>query len=149
MGTVLGVACNIDRGRPVVRGVLLGDDDAATGTFSYGTRRNDDWALQLRSLETTLRTELERRTIEAVVVRLRDYFKRQSVDTGVVRRCQAEGVIMAVARRTCEKVEALNGREIGTTAGTSKDSVWQEAGGLVEADLIDAAAAALAARHLV
>jgi hypothetical protein len=144
MGVCLGLACAIDAGRPVVRAVQAVDAEL-TELFRYAARRDDDWPLQLRTLQMAVDTELKHRDLDCVVVRQMDYDSRRRVTSEVARRIAADGVVTAAARSECELVLVLTGREVADACGSSKDEVLATAGGLVSAGFREAGAAALAA----
>ena len=109
----------------------------------------DDDALQLRSIDHALATTLASLDIDAAVVRGADYHPRTRLTDGVIRRLKMEGVLLSSLRRKVPIVRHLGGREIGATCGSSKTDIQARAFELVEREDVDAAAAAIAASHLV
>lgn len=134
-------------GRIVVRGVLL-RDGKATKMFDYAVAREEDLALQLRSLSNALATRLTDLDVESVVVRSADYHPSTRLKDHVALRLRGEGVLLSTARVHTGKVACLNGRAIGDLCGTSKEDVNKRAVALLTESLVEATAAAIAAEYL-
>ena len=143
---VLGISCKVDKGRFLVRGVVL-NEGRAEQVFAYRATSAEDEALQLRSLQNALATRLADLHVDAAVVRVADHFKGRGITDGVSRRLHAEGAMLATLRASVELVRALSGREIGTACGSSKDEVLAAATEMLQS-APEATAAALAADQL-
>lgn len=147
MANCLGLACSIESGRPVVRGVLATETEL-TELFRFATRSDDDWPLQLRTVQSAVETELKHREIEVVVVRQMDFDARRRLTDGTVSRLAADGVVIAAARAESDHVYPLMGREIGDRCGATKEDVIASAREFVSSTFAEAGAAALAARAI-
>ena len=134
-------------GRIVVRGVLM-SDGKATKEFHYAVAREEDLALQLRSLSNALATRLTDLNVESVVVRSADHHPSNRLRDHVVLRLRGEGVLLATARAYADRVACMNGRAIGEECGTSKEDITKRAIALLSERLAEATAAALAAEQL-
>ena len=147
MGNYIGLACSIEGGTPVVHGVLATDTELTT-LFRFATRSDDDWPLQLRTVQSAVETELKHRDIDVVVVRQMDFDSRRRLTDVTVSRLATEGVLIASARFESEHVHPLMGREIGERCGVTKDQIVASAREFVPAGYAEAGAAALAARAI-
>lgn len=144
---VLGIACRLEQGRPIVEGVRFeGKRGSLTGqsVFRHVADSRDDIAQQLRSLSEHLETHLREASYGAVVVRSLDW-SRQRREEMVRKRYQVEGALLAVARRFVDRTESLNGRDTGAVCGSDKRAAEAEAAAIVGEKLKEAGAAALAA----
>ncbi|MFI5259442.1 MAG: hypothetical protein ACHQ01_07540 [Candidatus Limnocylindrales bacterium] len=147
--TVWGMAVRIDHGNPVVVGVeLTGSRAAPTGRQVFLHRcEPTDRARALMLLANDLDHELGKLPPTVVVVRAMDWF--QARRENVTRpRIQAEGVLIAVARRVVPVVTASSGREIADLCGVSKAAIEAEATSLLGDLDGDAAVAGLGALAL-
>ena len=146
--SALGLSCNVEQGRIVVRGVLL-RDGRAEPVFHYPVAREEDLALQLRSLRHALATRLTDLRVETVVVRSADFHPSARLTDGVALRLRGEGVLLSTARIHSDRVACMNGRAIGEECGTSKDAVRARALEMLPRDLAEATEAAIAAERLL
>ena len=104
---VLGIDARIERGRAVVTGVLIHDEEGSlvgSKFFEHVADPQDDGAQQLRSLVDHLATELHHQRLEAIVVRAMDWSKFQKESTSRPRY-QIEGALLAESRRHVDRVE--------------------------------------------
>jgi hypothetical protein len=145
MVACLGVACAIETGRPVIRAVSTQDGNALVELFRFAARSDDDWALQLRTIQSAVATELRDRDFEFAVVRHMDFDTRRRLTQGVANRIAVDGVVTAVARVRCQRVKVLTGREIGDVCSCSKEDVLARAALALPPKFVEAGAAALAA----
>ncbi len=145
--SALGLSCNVRDGRIVVRGVLL-RDGTASKVFRHAAAREEDLALQLRSLSNALATRLADLDVESVVVRSADHHPSNRLKDHVVLRLRGEGVLLSTARDHTDQVACMNGRAIGEECSTSKKEITKRAISLLSEDLAEATAAAIAAEHL-
>ena len=127
-----------------MRGVQ-NDGTSLTELFEFSAHTSEDWALQLRNLQTYVRTELKGREFLRACVRLMDFEGRRSLTKGTVIRFTADGVALATIREVCGSVFPLTGREIGATLGQTKEAALAAAGAHVSPKFRDAGAASLAA----
>ena len=142
--SALGLSCNVERGRIVVRGVLS-QDGKAEQVFHHTVASEEDLALQLRSLGNALATRLKDLDATSVVVRSADFHHSTRLKDHVVLRLRGEGVLLSTARAHADLVACLNGRAIGEVCGTSKEEVDARAAAMLSQDLAEATAAAMAA----
>lgn len=146
--SALGLSCNIRGGRIVVRGVLI-RNGTPEEIFHHGVARNEDLALQLRSLSNALDTRLKDLDVVCIVVRSLDYNRARRITDQVALRLRGEGVLLSTARAHTDQVTYLSGRAIGEQCGTSKEAVHKRATAMLSAALAEATAAALAADQLI
>ena len=83
-------------------------------------------AKALMLLAADLDHELSKGSPEVFVVRSLDWF-RSPHENVVKPRMQAEGVLLAVARRTVQIVESHSGRELGDICGVTKAALEADA----------------------
>lgn len=146
--SVMGISCNVDGGRLIVRGVIL-DNGAAQEVFLHRSAKGEDLSLQLRSLSADLTTRLADLEVSCVVVRSADHHSAARLTEPSALRLRGEGVVLATARAAADRVSSLSGKAIGETCGSSKAAVDTEATALLNAAAREATAAALAAEHLL
>jgi hypothetical protein len=101
-------------------------------------------AKALMLLAADLDHELSKGSPEVFVVRSLDWF-RSPHENVVKPRMQAEGVLLAVARRTVQIVESHSGRELGDICGGTKAALEADAARLLPNFDKDAVIAGLAA----
>lgn len=149
MAEAFGIACSIEDGRPVVRGVSK-SGERTEQQFRYAAHKADDWPLQLIGIYNAVTTELSGREIVAVVVRGMDYSGRRGLTSSTAKRIGADAVVVAAARQMVNTVAVMTGKEAGDALQTSKEEVEAAAAELgVDGVFVVAAAAALAAETLV
>ncbi len=143
---VWGVAARIEQGLPVVTAVeLSGQPASPVGRLVLLHRcEAGDMAKALMLLAADLDHELSKGSPEVFVVRSLDWF-RSPHENVVKPRMQAEGVLLAVARRTVQIVESHSGRELGDICGVTKAALEADAARLLPNFDKDAVIAGLAA----
>jgi len=143
---VWGIAARLEQGLPVVTGVeLSGDPASPVGRLVLLHRcEPGDMAKALMLLAADLEHELSKGAPEVVVIRSMDWF-RSPHENVVKPRMQAEGVLLAVARRAVQIVESHSGRELGDICGIAKASLEADATRLLPNLDRDAVVAGLAA----
>ena len=146
--SALGLSCNVSGGRILVRGVLL-RNGTAEEVFHHAVAREEDLALQLRSLSNDLDTRLKDLDVISIVVRSADYHRAMRITDQVALRLRGEGVLLSTARAHTDQVTCLSGRAIGEQCGTFKEAVRERALALLPAALEEATSAALAADQLL
>ena len=143
------MACNFEKKRPVVRGVILeGDDSTPFEHVCDGQQVREQQAVDvLRMVQGRLKTV----SPSVVVVRTQDFhpgirYKPQTVEEKAVM----EGVLIAAAgsASSVSLVRHLSGQEIGKACGSTKEEAEDAAAERFGKDFREAGAAAMAASAL-
>lgn len=146
----LGLAARVKKEVPFLRGVLLSDDGLSViDSFEFTALPTEDLAEQIHGLASALQGRLSTMTssLDRVIIRTGDEsqgFGKKPIQT----RTRVEGALLLVARTACTDVRLLRGPDVGRACGTNRDGAEAEASGLVAADYVVAASAALAAAKL-
>lgn len=143
-----GIALRLDDRRPIVTAIeAVGPRTALRGRVVFSHRAAaGDLSLALRELAAALGPQLGAARPAVVVIRSVNLVGRQR-RTVLRMHHWTEGVLLQVARISVDRVEVLEGKEIGRICGSSWESAKAEASVLGEDP--DAAAAALAGLILV
>ena len=141
----LGILISIEGKRPVTVGVLLeGVAESCSGeeVYRHSGHAQDDLPEMLRSLADDLDSQLPLLNPNAVVIHSADWHPARPPSP---IRQMAEGVVAAVARKHVQKVEVLNGKQIGNRMKLGKEAVESNAASILGQELKVSGSAALAA----
>jgi hypothetical protein len=154
---VLGLACKVRTGQPILVGVRLEQTAAglvATQILEHRPVRHASWSAKLKLVGGEIDTLMLDNNFDAVVVKTMEARTPQGaprLNDASRQRLQLEGVLLATAALHADIVSALSGQELGALTSSNKAGVEAEARALVgeRAELIEAAAAALGGIVLV
>lgn len=143
----LGLHVKTHGTKRVVCGVVLDSDDEVILPISHYPNPSHDKATQARELHQTLTTALKGKDIGYAVLLEADYHPQRRLTDGVVDRVRLEGICLAATRETVTSVDVMDGPALGRACGGTKSDALSAAESLsVDPLLVEAAAAALAAR---
>jgi hypothetical protein len=142
----MGVAVDVEDGRPAVRGVILDDSGNEVGEIQHLAARNDV-DKQLDELAKAIETAMQGKDIELMVIRLGRIHMWQSRRTAATR-ARAEGVLVATCRDHGVHVLVMDGIEVAKAVGRDRASAVKAAKELASKDFVEAGAAALAAHSI-
>lgn len=143
----LGISCHLEKDRPIVVAVLMeGSRERPSGreAFRHVADAQDAFPQQLRSISDDLASRLPDMDPDVVVIRSMDFFARRA--EGVTRkRYMVDGVLTQTAQRLIDRVQCMNGKQVGAQCGLNKKQIESEAASIVGDELSEAGGAALAA----
>lgn len=144
---VLGLYVCIESKRPILRGVLLGDQ-GVVDTLTHRCDASHDIATQAREAADVLITELKGHELSVAVLLEADSSRmNSSVTEEKKKRLRVEGACIAACNSVVGRVEVLNGPQLGRRVGGNKQAALEAAAQLGLAKSMEqAAAAALAAQ---
>lgn len=148
---ILGFACRVVDGHPIVVGIRL-DPDAEGFSLStvmdHRPVRHASWADKLALVAGEVETLLGQQTVDAVVVKTmeaRTPVGAPRLDDAARMRLHLEGVLLMTAQRHAAVIDVLTGQQLGRLVGSDKATLESEAAALVgkKKEVIEAAAAAI------
>ncbi|MBF6127842.1 hypothetical protein [Nocardia brasiliensis] len=148
---VLGLQVAAQNGKRVVRGVVLNtSDDSVVAIIEHVPNVDHNEATQAREARDAVASNLRAFEVTAAVVFEADYHPRAGLTDGTKSRLRLEGACLTACREIITTVEVMNGPKLGRACGGNKDDALGAAKDLgVDNKLVDAAAAALAAKSLI
>jgi hypothetical protein len=145
----LGLHVKTHRAKRVVCGLVLDADNTPVLPITHIPNPSHNKATQAKELHHTLTTALRGRDIRAAVLLEADYHPRRGLTDGIIDRLRLEGICLAATRETVTVVEVMDGPALGRACGTTKSAAVSAAQELlIDSVLIEAAAAAMAARAI-
>ncbi|SHU10721.1 Uncharacterised protein [Mycobacteroides abscessus subsp. abscessus] len=149
---VLGLRVGTEGSKWALRGVLLdpATDEVLPTTIDHFPKKSHSAAQQAHDAHDALAGALSAYEIHAVVLREADHHRSARIQDGTKKRLRLEGACLAACQALGVPVEVMDGQAIGRAIGASKDGAEDAARQLgVAANLVEAAAAALAAKSLI
>jgi hypothetical protein len=147
---VLGLQVTSLRSRRIVRGVILDTDtDSMAANVEHIPDPRHNEAMQTREARDAIATALRAHNIAAAVLLEADYHPQAGKSAGSKNRMRLEGACLSACRDHTPTVEVMNGPALGRACGGKKEDALAAARRVgVPDDLVEAAAAALAAKSL-
>jgi hypothetical protein len=148
---VLGFQVVSHRSRRIVRGIILDTDtDSMAAKVEHIPDSRHNEAMQTREARDALATALRAHNIAAAVLLEADYHPQAGRSAGSKNRMRLEGACLSACRDHTATVEVMNGPALGRACGGQKEDALAAGRKLgVPEDLVEAAAAALAAKSLL
>lgn len=149
---VLGLRVGTEGSKWVLRGVLLdpATDEVCPTTIDHFPKKSHSAAQQAHDAHDALAGALSAYEIRAVVLREADHHNRAGIKDGTKKRLRLEGACLAACQALGVPVEVMDGQGVGRAIGSSKEGAEDAARQLgVDSNLVEAAAAALAAKSLL
>jgi hypothetical protein len=150
----LGLACNQEDLRLVVRGVVLEESpkgDVSHSFFDCFTDAQAPLEQQMADLLDAIRGRLHDVEADFVVIRAMDVHpnpKFSQKTTVVQAHSRVDGILMALSFRKFSRTKYLTGNQIGQTCGSLKKPLEDKAGKQFGKDFKEAGGAAFAALAL-
>lgn len=134
-----------------VLGVILNSaDDSVVAKIEHVSAPSHKEAMEAREARDSIASALRAHAVSAAVLFEADYHPQLKVTDGTKSRLRLEGACLAACREVITVVEVMNGPELGKACGGKKEDALHAAKSLgVEVKLVEAAAAALAAKSLI
>jgi hypothetical protein len=149
---VLGLSLPAPKNKRTVCGIVLDTGtDRIVATIRHVTVRGHAEAQRARDAHDHLASALSIHTISAAVLLEADFHARRGLSDGVKDRLRLEGACLAACQGSTPTVVVMDGQAMGrAVCGGTKDEGLAAAEQFgAEADMVEATAAALAAKSLV
>ena len=148
---VLGLQVASHRSRRIVQGVIVdADTDSIAAKVEHIPDSKHNEAMQTREARDAIATALRAYNIAAAVLLEADYHPQAGKSAGSKNRLRLEGACLSACRDHTPTVEVMNGPALGRACAGKKEDAFAAGRRLgVPEDLVEAAAAALAAKSLL